>query len=99
MDINTILEIIKTNPACYFIAGLALGYFLRGFVLHGSVSDFRGKRPSRYQPKKADVSVKRASATADANEPSFEWADSTVNAFTSRRLGSISLDQHGKEFQ
>ena len=100
MDIETIFEIIKTNPACYFVAGIVLGYFLRGFVLHGFVSESRSKRPSRYQSKKADASsVKWASAVADSAEPSFDLSDVTVKAFTSQRIGSISLDQHGSEFQ
>jgi hypothetical protein len=99
MDILTFFEVIKTNPVCHFVAGIVLGYVLRGFVLHGFVPDFRSKRPSRYQTKKADASVKRASIVTDSSEPSFEWADSTVKAFTSQRIGSISLDQHGNEFQ
>lgn len=98
MDVNTIFEIIKTNPACYFVAGIVLGYFLRGFVCNGFVSDFRSKRPSRYQTKKGSPSVKRANIVASSNEPSFEWTDATVKAFTSQRIGSISLDQHGNEF-
>jgi hypothetical protein len=99
MEIDVILEIIKTYPACYFIAGIVLGYFLRGLVLRGSVSDSFGKRPSRYQPKKTNASVRRSGSVMDSNEPPVEWTDSTVKAFTSQRIGSISLDQHGKDFQ
>jgi hypothetical protein len=99
MDISTFFETIKTNPACFLIAGIVLGYVLRGFVLHGIVSDFRSKRPNRYQTKKVDSSIKRPTVVADSNEPSFEWSDATVKAFTSQRIGSISLDQHGNEFQ
>jgi hypothetical protein len=99
MELETIIEIIKTNPACYFFTGIVLGYFLRGFVLQGSVLNSSGKRPSRYQPKKADASVKRAGIVADSNEPPFEWSDKTVKAFTSQRIGSIALDQHSNEFQ
>jgi hypothetical protein len=47
MDISTFFETIKTNPACFLIAGIVLGYVLRGFVLHGIVSDFRSKRSWR----------------------------------------------------
>lgn len=99
MELETIIEIIKTNPACYFVAGIVLGYFLRGFVLPSSVSDSSSKRPSRYQPKNTDVLVKRAGIVADSNEPPFEWSDKTVKAFTSQRIGSIALDQHGNEFR
>jgi hypothetical protein len=99
MDIDAIFEIIKTNPVCYFVAGIVVGYFLRGLVLRGSVSDSFGKRPSRYQPKKTNASVKRSGFVTDSNEPPVEWTDSTVKAFTSQRIGSISLDQHGSEFQ
>jgi hypothetical protein len=99
MDIDAIFEIIKTNPVCYFVAGIVVGYFLRGLALRGSVSDSFGKRPSRYQPKKTNASVKRSGFVTDSNEPPVEWTDSTVKAFTSQRIGSISLDQHGSEFQ
>lgn len=99
MDIDTIFEIIKSNPACYFVTGVVLGYFLRGFVLHGFVAESRSKRPSRYQTKKADAPVKRASVVGNSAEPSFDLSDMTVKAFTSQRIGSISLDQQGNEFQ
>ena len=99
MELETIFEFINTNPACYFIAGIVLGYFLRGFVLRSLVLDSSGKQPSRYQPKKADASVKRAGTVADSNEPPFDWRDKTVKAFTSQRIGSISLEKHGNEFR
>jgi hypothetical protein len=99
MELETIFEIINTNPACYFVAGIVLGYVLRGFVLRGSVSDSSSKRPSRYQPKKTDTSVKRAGMVMDSNEPPLEWSDKTVKAFTSQRIGSIALDRHGNEFR
>ncbi len=99
MDISAIFEIIKTNPACYFVAGIVLGYFLRGFVLHGFVSESRSKRPSRYQTKKADPATKRSSVVAEFNEPSFDLSDVTLKAFTSQRITNIALDQNRNEFQ
>jgi hypothetical protein len=99
MELQTIFEIIKTNPACYFVAGIVIGYFLRGFVLRGSMLNSSGKRPSRYQAQKTDAPVKRAGIVSDSNEPPFEWSDKTVKAFTSQRISSISLDQHSNEFR
>ena len=97
MEFNSILEIIKTNPACYFIAGVVLGYFLRGFSFAlGS----RNQRPSRYQSKTVDSVAKRSSSVVvDLPEPSFDLSDVTMKTFTSRKIGGISLDQHRNEFQ
>jgi hypothetical protein len=97
MDIGTFLESVKTNPACYFVAGIVLGYFLRGFVLNGLVSEFHGKRPSRYQNKKVVSLVKRSCIVAELNEPAFDWTDETMKAIRPRRIGSNALDQHGNE--
>lgn len=97
MDIVTFLESVKTNPACYFVAGIVLGYFLRGFVLYGFASEFRGKRPSRYQNKKVDSPVKRPGIAAELNEPAFDWTDVAVKTIRPRRMGSHALGQHGNE--
>lgn len=97
MDIVTFLESVKTNPACYFVAGIVLGYFLRGFVLNGFTSEFRGKRPSRYQSKRISPPVKRPGIAAELKEPAFDWTDAAVKTIRPRGLGSNALDQHGNE--
>jgi hypothetical protein len=97
MDIVTLLGLIKTNPACYFVAGIVLGYFLRGFVSNGFFSEFRSKRPSRYQSKKLGSPVKRTGIAAELNEPAFDWTDAAAKTITARRLGRNALDQHGNE--
>jgi hypothetical protein len=101
MEIDTFIEIINANPACYFVVGLILGYFLRGTFSHGVVSEFRNKRPSRYQTKKIDP-VKRSSIVADLAEPSFDWSDAaakTIIARQKQKLGSnIPLESQINEF-
>jgi hypothetical protein len=97
MEIVTFLGFIETNPACYFIAGLVLGYFLRGFILNSFISEFRSKRTSRYQSKKLDSPVTRPNIVAELNEPAFDWSDATVKTIASRRFGSIPLNRPGNE--
>jgi hypothetical protein len=86
MDIVTFLEFIKTNPSCYFVAGVVIGYFLRGFVANGFFSGLRSKRPSRYQSKQVGPPVKLPSVAAKLNEPAFDWSEAAVKATEPRRL-------------
>jgi hypothetical protein len=95
MEIDTVLEIINTHPILYFTAGLVVGYLLHMIVSKGFSSTFRNKKPSRYQSKKGDSSVKRASAIVELNEPSFDWPDAAVKTMKPPQFISLSLDQHG----
>ncbi len=97
MDIDTFFEIINDNPILYFIAGLVVGYLLHGLVMKGFASAFRNKKPSRYQSKKGDASVKRTNAVVELNEPSFDWPDVAVKKVAPRQFASISLDHHSNE--
>ena len=73
MIIDTFFEIMNTYPAGYFILGIIVGYFLHGLVASGFSSKTRGKRPSRYDSKKTDTTIKRPSVVAESSEPFF-WA-------------------------
>lgn len=100
MDIVSFFEVVKTNSALCFFAGIVLGYFLHSIISHGFLSKSRNKPPSRYQTKKVDSSVKRSNTVAGLSEPSFDFTDTAAfKAITPRRLGSVSLDQHGNELQ
>jgi len=96
MDIVAFYETINNNPSCYFVMGLVIGYFLRGFVLHG-FSKFRNKKPSRYQGKTSDRSLKKSTPTAELQEPSFDLPNAIVKSITSRQFSSLPIDQHGNE--
>jgi hypothetical protein len=96
MEIVAFYETINNYPFCYFVIGLVIGYFLRGFVLHG-FSKFRNKKPSRYQGKNSDVSLKRSAPTTELQEPSFDLPNAIVKSITSRQFSSLPIDQHGNE--
>jgi hypothetical protein len=95
MEIDTLMQFITTNPnpACLFLAGVILGYFLRGFIVRGLVPGNRKQRPSRYQNMKAAPSTKSSSVVPELAEPSFDWTDAAVKTFASRRLTAIPVDQ------
>lgn len=96
MDITVLIEFIKTNPLCYFVGGIAVGYYLRVYL-----TDYRIKRPSRYQSKKFGSSVKRSNSVDDLNlsEPSFGWSDVTEKAIKPQTLSKIALDQSRNSLQ
>ncbi|ESS73590.1 hypothetical protein MGMO_15c00110 [Methyloglobulus morosus KoM1] len=71
MTIDTFFEFINTYPACYFVLGLMVGYFLHGLVINGFSSKTRSKRPSRYESKKTDSTIKRSNVVTESSEPFF----------------------------
>jgi hypothetical protein len=97
MGIDTVLEIINTYPAMYFIVGLVMGYFLRGLVSNRFVSIFGNKKPGRYQSIKTDTSVKRSTVISDLQEPPFDLPDAVVKSLTPQRVGGIIFDQPNNE--
>ncbi|MEQ1738749.1 MAG: hypothetical protein ABL884_02495 [Methyloglobulus sp.] len=99
MDIVNFFEVVKTNSALCFVAGIFLGYFLHSIISHGFLSKNRGKPPSRYQAKKVDSSVKRSNTVVGLSEPSFDFTDTAFKAITPQRLGGVSLDPQGNELQ
>lgn len=94
MDLSTILETVTATTLCYFFAGSVVGYFLRV-----NLSRFNGKRPGRYESKKTERSDKRMAVMTEFNEPPFDLPDSVLKTLTPRRLGSVSVDSNGSEFQ
>ncbi len=93
MDIKTFIDIFETNPALYFIAGLVAGYLLRVYM-----AEFTSKKPGRYQTK-TTVAAKRSDFTAEFEEPSVDWPVAAIKRVTSARVGTVSLEQQGNEFQ
>jgi hypothetical protein len=92
MEIDTIIEIMNTNPAIYFGFGIVLGYFLRGLV------GFRSKKPSRYQARKLDITTKQSSIPAtSSNEPALGWANAALKTVTSGRYNDTPLEQRGSK--
>jgi hypothetical protein len=71
MTIDTFFEIMNTYPAGYFVLGVFVGYFLHGLMANGFSSKTRGKRPSRYESKKTDSTIKRPNVVAESSEPFF----------------------------
>ncbi len=94
MDVSVFFELFKNNPGGFFVAGLIAGYFLRGFKF----SEVRNKqRPGRYQSSRAEISEKqRAPLKHGIKEPSFEWANNSINKFTQKQ-NSMSLNPPGNE--
>ena len=99
MDIVSFFEVVKTNSALCFVAGIFLGYFLHSIISHGFLSKSRSKPPSRYQTKKGDSSVKRSNTVSGLSELSFDFTDTAFKAITPQRLGGVSLDPQGNELQ
>ncbi len=98
MEIDTLLAFINTNPLCYLVAGIIIGYFLRILVQSGRLTDGSKQKVGRYQSKKVDPTMKRT-GLKDLGDLSFDWSDAGVKRTTPFRLSSISPDQqHGNEF-
>ncbi len=91
MDIPTFSELVIGNPAVLFVVGLIFGYWLRMFQ-----SNYRFKKPKRYQQVRVDLTVKPAVMAEKLKEPSFEWSDTVVQTFTKRPLNTIQIDQSRK---
>lgn len=93
MEIDTIFEYITSNPWCYFIAGLLIGYGLRLIF-----SEYRTRRPGRYHSKKLPVTDKRVIFSEDLQEPSFDLPDAVLKSFTAQRVNnSVVFDHKGSE--
>lgn len=91
MDISTITELVSQNPACYFVAGLVVGYFMRNPHFND-----RAKRPGRYQVSVKSSHEKHAVVMPGSNEPYFDWADAAVKSLTSRQ-NTVALHQSSEE--
>ncbi|MBK8816580.1 MAG: hypothetical protein IPN42_14240 [Methylococcaceae bacterium] len=94
MDITTILETVTPISLSYFFIGGLAGYLLRVYS-----SNFRSKRPGRYQTTKTDASVKRFASLDDSNVPAFELPDSVLKTLTPSRLSGAGIDENINEFQ
>lgn len=94
MDLSIILETVTVTSLYYFFAGSIVGYFLRV-----NLSRFNGKRPGRYASKKTELPDKRMAVMTEFNEPPFELPDAVLKTLSTRRLGSVSVDPIGNEFQ
>jgi hypothetical protein len=94
MDITTILETLTPISLGYFIIGALVGYLLRVYS-----SNFRSKRPSRYETTKTDATVKRFANLDESNEPAFELPDSVLKTLTPSRLSRAGFDENINEFQ
>ena len=94
MDITTILETVTPISLGYFFIGGLVGYLLRVYS-----SNFRSKRPSRYETTKSDTSVKRFANLDDSNVPAFDLPDSVLKTLTPNRLSRAGVDENINEFQ
>ena len=90
MDLANILELIKENPGSYFIAGLMVGFFLRGYLAY-----YRVKRPGRYEALELKGGRRMPQKVAP-NEPCFEWADAAVKKLTAKQ-SDLPIAQHSNE--
>ncbi len=91
MDI--MFEIINSTPGFYFIAGLALGYMLRGAF---AKSD-KNSRAGRYNSVRSVNDVKKQVPTRfTMKEPSFDWLARTPGKSTPEHAPAV-LDQPATE--
>ena len=91
MDI--MFEIINSTPGFYFIAGLALGYMLRGAF---AKSD-KNSRAGRYNSVRSVNDVKKQVPTRfTMKEPSFDWMVRTPGKASAEHV-SVALDQPASE--
>jgi hypothetical protein len=95
MEIGAFLELFNSHPALYFAAGVIVGYVFHGLVTRGLSSASRSKKPGRYHSKTSATPVKRVTAAADLNEPSFDWPEAAVKTMTPPKFISLPLDQQG----
>lgn len=96
MEMNTLFELINANPACYFVFGLIMGYFLRGLFSKGFSSKSQHKKPNRYQALTAKTTTNKTSVATDLQEPSFDWPEITKTV-APRRFASAAMEQSGNE--
>ncbi len=90
MNVSAINELMMANPASFFSLGLVVGLFLRRLLIPLFSLLPRGKKASRYHPRRSEAAAKRLATVVEFKEPAMDWSENVVKNIAERssRVGS-----------